>query len=112
MPLSFLTDVLPEGSAVTEVVPRTGGSLNEVLAKTLQFELGESAAKRAALLDDYGPLPPRGAERIELYRLYHAIELWTWYTSIGRTKDLDALLGRLRANIARLSASGLGAGRV
>ncbi|GAA3455522.1 aminoglycoside phosphotransferase family protein [Dactylosporangium matsuzakiense] len=74
------------------------------LAKTLQFDTRESPAKRAALLDGYGPLPPRGAERIELYRLYHAVELWTWYTSVGHTKDLAGLLDSLRANIARRSA--------
>lgn len=67
------------------------------LAKTLQFELTESATKRAALLDGYGPLPPHAAERIELYRIYHAIELWTWYSSVGHTKDLSALLASLRS---------------
>jgi hygromycin-B 7''-O-kinase len=67
------------------------------LAKTLQFDVGESAAKRAALLDGYGPLPPSGAERIELYRLYHALELWTWYTMIDNTKHLPALLTSLRS---------------
>jgi hygromycin-B 7''-O-kinase len=67
------------------------------LAKTIQFELSESAAKRAALLDGYGPLPPHGAERIELYRLYHALELWTWFSSIGNTKPLPALLDSLRS---------------
>jgi aminoglycoside phosphotransferase (APT) family kinase protein len=67
------------------------------LAKTLQFELSRSAAKRAALFDGYGPLPPHGAERIELYRLYHAIELWTWFTSIGHAKGLPDLLDDIRS---------------
>lgn len=67
------------------------------LAKTLQFELSESPAKRAALLDGYGPLPPFGEERIELYRLYHALELWTWFSSIGNTKPLPALLDSVRS---------------
>lgn len=67
------------------------------LAKTIQFDRSASAAKRAALLDGYGPLPPYGAERIELYRLYHALELWTWFASIGRTEPLPALLRSLRS---------------
>jgi hygromycin-B 7''-O-kinase len=67
------------------------------LAKTIQFELSGSAAKRAALLDGYGPLPPFGEERIELYRLYHALELWTWFNSIGKTEPLPALLDDLRS---------------
>ncbi|GIJ43423.1 hypothetical protein Val02_03090 [Virgisporangium aliadipatigenens] len=67
------------------------------LAKTLQFALDDSGEKRAALLDGYGPLPPHGAERIELYRLFHAVELWTWYASIGHTTHLAAQLDTLRA---------------
>jgi hygromycin-B 7''-O-kinase len=67
------------------------------LAKTIQFDRSESAAKRAALLDGYGPLPPYGAERIELYRLYHALELWTWFSSIGNTEPLPAILDSLRS---------------
>lgn len=71
------------------------------LAKTLQFAADESGAKQAALLDGYGPLPPHGAERIELYRLYHALELWTWYTMIGNTEPLPALLADLRSRSVR-----------
>ncbi|BEL03539.1 hypothetical protein Q0Z83_017300 [Actinoplanes sichuanensis] len=66
------------------------------LAKTIQFETSGSAAKRAALLEGYGPLPPFGAERIDLYRMFHALELWTWYSSIDHTEPLPALLEDLR----------------
>ncbi|MDR7275513.1 phosphotransferase family protein [Catenuloplanes atrovinosus] len=67
------------------------------LAKTIQFDIGGSAAKRAALLAGYGPLPRYGAERIALYRMYHALELWTWFSSIGHTEPLPGLLDDLRA---------------
>ncbi|MEU4163353.1 aminoglycoside phosphotransferase family protein [Actinoplanes sp. NPDC026670] len=67
------------------------------LAKTIQFETSGSAIKRAALLEGYGPLPPFGAERINTYRMFHALELWTWFTSIDHTEPLPALLDDLRA---------------
>jgi aminoglycoside phosphotransferase (APT) family kinase protein len=70
------------------------------LAKTLQFELSGSPEKRAALLAGYGPLPPFGTERILLYRLFHALELWTWFSSIGKTDPLPALLDDLRRLVA------------
>jgi aminoglycoside phosphotransferase (APT) family kinase protein len=69
------------------------------LARTLQFEHSGSAAKRAALLDGYGPLPPYGAERIALHRLHHALELWTWDTSIGKTGPLPGLVDSLRSQL-------------
>ncbi|WP_199510711.1 phosphotransferase family protein [Nucisporomicrobium flavum] len=65
------------------------------LAKTLQFDPEESPEKRAALFEGYGPLPPYGPERIALYRLYHALELWTWFTSIGETARLPGLVNSL-----------------
>ncbi|SFF74002.1 Phosphotransferase enzyme family protein [Actinoplanes philippinensis] len=69
------------------------------LAKTIQFD--DAPEKRAALLDGYGPLPPYGAERIDLYRVFHALELWTWFTSIGDRERLPALLTHLRSAGAR-----------
>jgi hygromycin-B 7''-O-kinase len=41
------------------------------------------------------PLPPYGPERIALYRLYHALELWTWFTSTGETARLPGLVNSL-----------------
>ncbi|WP_433796222.1 phosphotransferase family protein [Actinoplanes sp. CA-252034] len=65
------------------------------LAKTLQFD--DAPEKRAALLDGYGPLPAYGAERIDLYRMFHALELWTWFTSIDQRERLPPLIDSLRA---------------
>jgi hypothetical protein len=36
------------------------------------------------------------AERLALYRLYHALELWDWFASLGRTAQLDSLAGDMR----------------
>lgn len=67
------------------------------VAKTLQYDLDRSAEKRAGLLDGYGPLPADGAARLELYRLYHALELWDWFASIGDTRALPAIAEDIRS---------------
>ena len=68
------------------------------LAKTDYYSLGRDERERAALLEGYGPLPEDAAERLALYRLYHALELWDWFRSINMTEPLDGIA----AEIARL----------
>jgi hygromycin-B 7''-O-kinase len=63
------------------------------LAKTLQYDLSASATNRIGLLEGYGPLPADGADRLQLYRLYHALELWDWFASIGHTSPLPRIIG-------------------
>jgi hygromycin-B 7''-O-kinase len=66
------------------------------LAKTIQYEQTRSPVKVAALLAGYGPLPPGGLARIELYRLYHALELWDWFAQVGNTEPLDSIAADIR----------------
>jgi hygromycin-B 7''-O-kinase len=66
------------------------------LAKTVQYDLGRSPVKVAGLLAGYGPLPADGLARIELYRLYHALELWDWFAEIGNTGPLDGIIADIR----------------
>ena len=66
------------------------------LAKTLQYDLTASPVKRAGLLAGYGPLPADGLERMALYRLYHALELWDWFASIGNTGPLPSIVDDIR----------------
>jgi len=66
------------------------------LAKTIQYELTRSPVKVAGLLAGYGPLPADGPARIELYRLYHALELWDWFARIGNTGPLDGIAEDIR----------------
>ena len=61
------------------------------LAKTDYYALGRADPERGALLEGYGPLPADAAERLELYRLYHALELWDWFRSIGTVEPLDVI---------------------
>lgn len=66
------------------------------LAKIVQYDLSRSPAKFAGLVEGYGPLPADGMARIELYRLYHALELWDWFAQIGNTEPLDAIAADIR----------------
>ncbi len=58
----------------------------------------EEPVRRAGLLDGYGALPPDGGARLALYRLHHALALWSWFSRIGRERPLPGLA----ADIARL----------
>jgi hypothetical protein len=69
------------------------------LAKTDYYSLGRGEPERTALLEGYGPLPADAAERLDLYRLYHALELWDWFCSIGTTGPLKSIAD----DIARLA---------
>jgi hygromycin-B 7''-O-kinase len=59
----------------------------------------EEPIRRAGLLVGYGPLPPDGEARLALYRLHHALALWSWFARIGRERPLPSLA----ADIARLA---------
>jgi hygromycin-B 7''-O-kinase len=67
------------------------------VAKTIQYDLDASPVKRAGLLEGYGPLPPSGEERVALYRLYHALELWVFFASTGNTAPLPSIAGDMRS---------------
>ena len=66
------------------------------LAKTIQYERTRSPVKVAGLLAGYGPLPADGLARIELYRLYQALELWDWFAEIGNVAPLDGIAEDIR----------------
>ncbi len=69
------------------------------LAKTDYYSLGRGEPERHALFEGYGPLPADAAERLDLYRLYHALELWDWFRSIGTVGPLTSIAD----DIARLA---------
>ncbi len=70
------------------------------LAKTQSYSIRGSEEKLAGLVDGYGDLPPDWRERTILYRLYHSLELWDWFASIGTTVHLDSI-ARDMAGIVR-----------
>lgn len=66
------------------------------LAKTLQYDGDRSPSKRAALLAGYGPLPEDADARLDLYRLFHSLELWAFFASIGNTSPLPSIAEDMR----------------
>lgn len=69
------------------------------LAKSDYYAFNRGAPERAALLEGYGPLPDDTPERLNLYRLYHALELWDYFRSIGNAGPLATIA----EDIARLA---------
>jgi hygromycin-B 7''-O-kinase len=67
------------------------------LAKTECYSIWSNADKLAGLVAGYGELPSDWRERTTLYRLYHSLELWDWFKSIGTVDPLDSIAGDLAA---------------
>ncbi|MDQ4069490.1 MAG: aminoglycoside phosphotransferase family protein [Actinomycetota bacterium] len=90
----------PEGWVLTGVIDVENAVAADPLldlAKT-DYYAREDPVRRAGLLEGYGPLPPDAEARLALYRLHHALALWSWFAQIGRT----AALPGISADVARL----------
>ncbi|HEY9410482.1 MAG TPA: aminoglycoside phosphotransferase family protein [Jiangellaceae bacterium] len=74
------------------------------LAKTECYSIRGDQSKHAGLIEGYGALPADWAARLELYRLYHALELWDWFASIGTTDPLPGIA----TDMADILAGGAG----
>jgi aminoglycoside phosphotransferase (APT) family kinase protein len=57
------------------------------LARTHYYALRHDTAKLDAFLRGYGPLPADWADRIAVYQLHHALELWNWAAATGKPAD-------------------------
>jgi hygromycin-B 7''-O-kinase len=66
------------------------------LAKTESYSMRGDETKRNALFDGYGALPEDWPERLAVYQLYHALELWDWFASIGNKSPLEGIAGDMR----------------
>lgn len=70
------------------------------LAKTDYYAIGGNNAKLSGLIDGYGPLPGGWLDRLAIYKLYHALELWDWFASIGHTVPLPGITEDIRQLVA------------
>ena len=68
------------------------------LAKTIQYSAHDNPEKLAGLTDGYGAV---SEDRVDLYRLYHSLELWDWFQSIGETTYLDSIAQDLAKLVER-----------
>jgi len=66
------------------------------LAKTESYSMRGDETKRDALFEGYGALPEDWRERLAIYQLYHALELWDWFASIGNTTPLPGIADDMR----------------
>ncbi|HET6986484.1 MAG TPA: aminoglycoside phosphotransferase family protein, partial [Kribbella sp.] len=71
------------------------------LAKTASYSIRGNADKLAGLTEGYGALPDDWEDRTQLYRVYHSLELWDWFKSIGETTHLDSIAAELAELVNR-----------
>ncbi|QUQ63059.1 phosphotransferase family protein [Kutzneria sp. CA-103260] len=69
------------------------------LAKADYYAVRSDPTKLSALLSGYGSTPD---DRMPLYTLYHALELWDWFASTGETQYLEGIAADM-ATLARRS---------
>ncbi|GAB2639133.1 phosphotransferase family protein [Kribbella swartbergensis] len=71
------------------------------LAKTESYSIRGNADKLDGLRAGYGELPPDWRERTTVYRLYHSLELWDWFASIGNAVHLDSIARDMAETVGR-----------
>lgn len=67
------------------------------LAKTWLYSIRDDTVKWRGLRSGYGDLGALAQERLELYRVYHTLELWDWFASIDETGPLRGLTSDLHS---------------
>src|SRR5262249_25346133 len=66
------------------------------IAKTDYYAIKANEAKREGFLAGYGQLPMNWRERVHLYKLFHALELWDWFAAVGNKVAMDSLTNDIR----------------
>jgi hygromycin-B 7''-O-kinase len=61
------------------------------LSKTWLYSIRSASHKWRGLIEGYGDLGDRAAERLDLYRLYHSLELWDWFAQTGYQLGVDSV---------------------
>lgn len=66
------------------------------VAKTDYYAIQGHPAKQRGFSLGYGQLPTNWRERVQIYRLYHALELWDWFASVGDSAALPPIAEDIR----------------
>jgi len=66
------------------------------LAKAHCYSPRRDETLLAALVEGYGDVRADWREALDLYVLYHWLELWDWLASLGQTEALDELADEMR----------------
>ncbi|MGH3511438.1 MAG: phosphotransferase family protein [Pseudonocardiaceae bacterium] len=70
------------------------------LAKIDYYSAHGNKAKLSGLIQGYDLLPGDWPDRLSLYQLYHALELWDWFAAIGDTAPLPSIVQDIRRLLA------------
>jgi aminoglycoside phosphotransferase (APT) family kinase protein len=71
------------------------------LAKTYCYSRRRSEPMLAALAAGYGDLRDGWRDAVDLYVLYHLLELWDWFAATGHTAPLASIAEEMRMLTAR-----------
>ncbi|MFC9687183.1 phosphotransferase family protein [Kribbella sp. NPDC056951] len=66
------------------------------VAKTISYSIRDNTDKLKGLEEGYGVVDP---QRIELYRVYHSLELWDWFKSIGEDVHLEGIAADIAGTV-------------
>jgi ribosomal protein S18 acetylase RimI-like enzyme/aminoglycoside phosphotransferase (APT) family kinase protein len=66
------------------------------LAKAHCYSSRRSEPLLAALIEGYGRVRPNWRQALDLYVLYHRLELWDWFALLGQSEALDDLADEMR----------------
>jgi hygromycin-B 7''-O-kinase len=87
-------NILMKGTKVTGIIDvenMVSGDPMFDIAKTFYYDIRGDPRKEKAFLKGYGPLPNDWRGRVDMYKLYHALELWDWFVSIGKKELLEKI---------------------
>jgi aminoglycoside phosphotransferase (APT) family kinase protein len=76
-------------SGVVDVENAVAGDPLLDIAKADLYAMNGDSAKWQGFVDGYGPLGENWEGRLQLYKLYHGLELWDWYASVGQQDRLS-----------------------
>ena len=61
------------------------------IAKLHFYAIKDDTNKQEGFLEGYGELPNDWQDRLQLYQVYHALELWDWFAKLKQEEPLDGL---------------------
>ena len=97
-------NVLVEDGKITGLVDVENAVAGDPWLDLAKADYYSRAGQLDALLDGYGAVPD---ERLTLYKVYHALELWDWFAATGQPQHLDGIA----ADLADLVTPGVGGPR-
>lgn len=85
--------------ALVDFQNAVGGDPLLDLAKCAYYTRRDRETVVSALAEGYGPLRDGWREALDLYVIYHQLELWDWFATLGAREHLDAIERELRAAV-------------